>query len=95
MKKQDQKIELVNGEFTPTQAADIIISLINQKINYHKIKRFQMWESNHESDLLPLNNRIEELEQEKKTAIYFIEKMRLEGAHLKINGIINMTSCEP
>ena len=89
-----QEIQLVKGEFTPSQASDIIMALINQKINYHKIEGLQNWERNHKYDHEPLNNRINELEEEKRIAADFISKMREQGKNLKIKGIIEMTASE-
>ncbi|WP_417371816.1 hypothetical protein [Gelidibacter japonicus] len=91
---KEQKIQLVNGEFTPSQASDVIMSLINQKINYHKIEGLQLWERNHKYDQEPLSNRIKELEVERKIASDFISKMREEGKNLKITGILKMTALE-
>ncbi|MFT6137830.1 MAG: hypothetical protein ACJA0U_002611 [Salibacteraceae bacterium] len=89
---QQQDIKLVKGEFTPSQASDVIMSLINQKINYHKIERLQNWERNHKYDREPINNRIKELEEEMKTAADFISKMKKEGKNLEINGTLKMTA---
>lgn len=89
-----QEIQLVKGEFTPSQASDVIMALINQKINYHKIEGLQNWERNHKYDQEPLNNRINELEEEKRIAADFISKMREQGKNLKIKGIIEITASE-
>lgn len=89
-----QEIQLVKGEFTPSQASDVTMALINQKINYHKIEGLQNWERNHKYDQEPLNNRINELEEEKRIAADFISKMSEQGKNLKIKGIIEMTASE-
>lgn len=94
IKIQEQEIQLVKGEFTPSQASDVIMSLITQKINYHKIEGLQNWERDHKYDQEPLNNRINELEEEKRIAADFISKMREQGKNLKIKGIIEMTASE-
>ena len=86
-----KKIQLVKGRFTPTQAMDIILSLINQKINYHKIERIQLWEKNHKSDPEPLSKRILELQEEKKSAEKFLLKMKAEGKDVTINGVLEFT----
>ncbi len=88
--KIQQEIQLVKGEFTPSQASEIINSLINQKINYHKLEGLQRWERNHQYDQEPLNRRIEELENEKIRAEEFISKIKDEGKNLKINGILEL-----
>lgn len=90
-----QKVHLVNGVFTPAEAADIIGSLIDEKINFHKIQRLQRWEGDHKCDTGDLNDRITELEHDRAQALEFIAQVRKEGQTLRINGILEMTVAEP
>lgn len=65
-KIETKHIKLVDGEFTPSQALDILSTLIDEKINYHKVEKLQHWESNHHKDPHPLLKGIQELEKQKK-----------------------------
>ncbi|MDP5105015.1 MAG: hypothetical protein NWQ31_02460 [Polaribacter sp.] len=91
---QEQKIQLVKGGFTPNQASDVVMSLLNQKINYHKLESIQQWEQNHKYDREPLKKRIQQLEAEKEIAAEFISKIKLEGKKLNIEGILVMKATE-
>jgi len=91
IEKATQKIQLVKGDFTPSEASDVIMSLINQKINFHKLQRLQMWEGNHKCNTDHLDGRIEELEKEKEYAREFINSFRGLGQNLKINGILEIS----
>ena len=93
-KKTLQNIQLVKGEFTPSEASDVIRALIDQKINFHKIQRMQLWEGSHDGEMGPLNGRIEELQEEKKNAKKFIAKMRGLGRNIKIDGVLKITDAE-
>ena len=86
-----KKIQLVKGEFSPSEASHIISSLIDEKINFHKIQRLQMWEGNHKCKPEELNGRIEELEKEKEITRAFINSMRGLGKNLKIAGSLKIT----
>ena len=86
-----QKIQLIKGEFSPPEAAQIIMNLIDEKINFHKIQRLQLWEDNHKCKTDQLDKRIEELKKEKATAREFINSIRSPGQSLKINGVIEIT----
>lgn len=90
-KKTTQKIQLVKGEFTPSEASHIIMNLIDEKINFHKIQRLQIWEGNHKCETDELDGRIEELQKEKEIAREFINNTRSLGQKLKINGILDIT----
>ena len=87
----DQRtIQLVKGSFTPSEATDVIFSLIDEKINFHKLQKLTQWEGNHRSKSPQLNNRIEELEQEKETARRIIELARGQGKNVRISGVLKM-----
>jgi hypothetical protein len=87
-----QKFQLVKGAFTPSEAAHVVMSLIDEKINFHKVQKLQLWEGNHKCQTGPLDGRIAELEQEKKAAAAFIEKTRKLGQSLEIDGILKITA---
>ena len=56
-----QEIKLVEGHFTPSDASDIIGSVLDVKINFHKLKRLSKTEGN-EKDLCEYDSdRITEL----------------------------------
>ena len=85
------EIQLVKGDFSPMEASQIILSLINEKINFHKIERLQIWECNHNCETKPLDKRIEELEQEKINVKQIIEKAKELGAQIKIDGVLSVS----
>jgi hypothetical protein len=86
-----QNIQLVTGEFTPSEASHIIMNLIDEKINFHKLQRLQLWEGNHKCNTDQLNGRIQELQKEKEIAREFINSSRGHGQNLKINGTLEIT----
>lgn len=94
MENQELIVKLVEGEFTPVQASDIMRSLIKQKINFHKIESLQKWERNHDHDHEPIGNRIEQLQQAEKDAKAFIIKMKKEGKKIRIHGSLTISSVE-
>jgi hypothetical protein len=87
---KDKKIKLVDGEFSPMQASDLLNALIDQKINYHKIENLQHWEQDHNNDPKPYLNRISELEKEKKAINQYISDLKKQGKKLKIHSILNI-----
>ncbi|MBZ9777385.1 hypothetical protein LB452_00485 [Psychroflexus sp. CAK8W] len=87
---KDKKVKLVEGEFTPSQASDILHALIDQKINYHKIENLQHWEQDHNKDPKPYIQRIQELENEKKAIDHYLSNIKKEGKKLSIDGVLNL-----
>lgn len=89
--KVAQKIQLVKGEFTPSEASHIIMNLLDEKIKFHKIQKFQIWQRDHQCKTDRLDGRIEELEKEREVTREFINSIRGLGQNLKINGILEIT----
>ncbi len=91
MKKEMQKVKLVDGTFTPIQASDVVSSLIDKKINFHKVENLQNWERDHSSDPQPIIDRINELEVAKSEAKAFIKEMKNSGKNIKIEGELKIS----
>ncbi|WP_127844115.1 hypothetical protein [Psychroflexus aestuariivivens] len=89
-----KEINLVDGEFTKSQAMDIVSALIDQKINYHRIEGMQFWESNHQIDKKPINNRVEQLKAEKEKFQDMIRSLSSNQTKLKIDGVLKIEIIE-
>ncbi len=86
-----QKVQLVEGAFTATEAADVVNALIDEKINFHKIQRWCHNEHDENCDNTYTNARIQELLAEKKRAKEILAEARRSGAKVSINGILEIT----
>lgn len=84
-------VQLIDGTFTPSETSDLVSSLIEEKINFHKIQRLQQWEGNHHANSNHLEERIVALEQEKADAKEFIAEYRATGKKLTVRGIIEIS----
>ncbi|WP_091868689.1 hypothetical protein [Pricia antarctica] len=92
--KTGQIIQLIKGEFSPSEASLIISTLIDQKINFHKMQRLQHWEGNHGFETSELDGRIKELVEEKRTAKEFFAAIKGEKRKLKIDGVIKIEDAD-
>mgnify|MGYP001031066931 FL=1 len=91
MDKKEQEVRLVDGTFTPIQAADIVSSLIEQKINFHKVENLQHWEKNHKNDAKPFIQRVKDLEEAEKEAKSFILDEERKDKKIKIKGNLTIS----
>jgi hypothetical protein len=89
-----QKVQLVEGRFTPSEAADVISALIAEKINFHKIQRLSHLEGDETADCSQSNSRIKELEDERMIAREFIKIAKMEGYNIRINGTLEISFAE-
>jgi hypothetical protein len=90
-KTTTQEINLIEGNFTPTEASDILIALIDHKINFHKLERMSVYALQPDGDITESSGRIHELECDKGITKDFISIARREGKKLKISGTIQLT----
>lgn len=89
--KIDQSIRIVDGEFTPEEANDIVRALVNEKINFHKLQRLAIWEGDVNANASFPNSRIEELEGEKIKFNEFVKLARKGGSMLRIEGDLKVS----
>ena len=66
-----QKVQLIEGQFTPSEAKDLISSLISEKINFHKIQRLGQVIHDENCDTKYSEERIMDLITERKIAKEF------------------------
>lgn len=88
--KTEQKIDLINGRYTASEAADIINSVLDVKINFHKIHRLSITEGNENDKCEHDNGRISELMHEKQIAKEFFAQARVQGKKLKMTSVIQI-----
>ena len=91
---KDQKVNLVEGEFTPSEALDVVTSLIDQKINFHKLQRLSWCEGDQNANTKYPDGRIQELMKERENAKEFINSLRNQGLTLKIQGELVISIAE-
>ena len=94
LKQTTQKVHLVDGMFTPSEALDVIQSLIDQKINFHKIQRLSWREGQADCNTDYPDGRIAELLAEKKKIRAHINELRSRGNLIRIDGILNISEVE-
>jgi hypothetical protein len=87
--KADEQIKFIDGTFNAEDALEVLLSVINDKINFHSSlllsnkERFGVDASNSEK-------RIEELRSEKLSVMELLEEAKSSGALVKINSSINI-----
>lgn len=88
MKNSTQSVDLIKGNFTPTEASDLLIAFLDHKINFHKLERLAVYAVHPNGDTAEPSDRINELEYDKNIVKDFISLARRDGKNLKINSSI-------
>jgi hypothetical protein len=84
---------LIKGNFTPSEAREVLMSLIRSKISFHKKKNLRSYEHNgsedHES-----KERIEELEKMRKQLLMILENADRDGISIKMESDLTIEFLE-
>ncbi len=86
-----QKIQLIEGQFTPSEASDIICGMLTEKIKFHKVQRLSEFIGNCESSDTDSHRRIAELEEERRKMKAFAAEARATGSKITISGTLQMS----
>ena len=91
MKKQDEhEFKLIDGQFHPNDAMNILMSLFNSKIEYHQLESFSN-QIRSGSDVSSSQNRIQSLRDSVENMKTILKEADLNGKQLKIEGLIQIT----
>lgn len=89
MENKELNFKLIDGEFSADEAQKILMSLINNKIDFHNLFAF----SNHirfNNDVNGSKKRIEELTKTREDVIAITQRANQEGYHFNIKGTIQL-----
>ncbi|MGB5645983.1 MAG: hypothetical protein WBM55_02605 [Muriicola sp.] len=89
----NDSITFIKGRFSPPEAADILLSLLNDKIKFHTVKSLNL--RTEEPDLnMASEERIKNLKEAKKTVERLVLKAHKEGLILSIKSAIEIELIE-
>lgn len=91
--ESNQKLELINGQYTPTDAREVLLALINHKINFNNMAAFSAEERTNES-VEHYRKRVKQLQELREAVINLIEEAAAGGYDLRINGSFGVTLVE-
>lgn len=82
--------KLISGTFTPDDAREILLEMVNCKINFHNIKVLRSLVSYNQPDSVS-EERIQELKQAKEELLAIIQKAKDENIDLHIESLIHIS----
>lgn len=88
-----EKVKLIEGEFTPTEAKEILLNMISSKIQFHTINDFSSDIRTGRPDTKS-RERLAELRRAKEKITNFIKKAEKEGLLIDIQSSITLSCRE-
>lgn len=90
----EESIKFITGKYSPAEAADILISVLNDKIKFHSLRSLNLTASD-SSTRLNSEKRIEELTAVKKKVEKMVSQAHRENRYLDISSSINIKMVDP
>ena len=88
--KEIKAVSLIDGKFTPSQAADILNVMIDKKINFHKLQVLSRVEGNELDQCTFDKDRLTDLQNNKIRLNEIIKDARANGLKLKLSSTISI-----
>lgn len=89
-KKLSHIIQLVKDNCPPDEAAELIETLVGDRIRLHNIQMLRRWEGNHRFDSTPFDQKIVELKTQRKNARELLAEAREQGYNLEVSASIEL-----
>lgn len=89
-KQSTHDFKLIDGQFNPSEALHVLISLFNSKINYHQLESF----SNHVrlgTNLSDSETKVQSLQESVEGIKQIIKVAGANGKKLKIQSFVHIT----
>lgn len=86
---QKQTLKLIDGTFSASEAREVLMNLINSKIQFHNLKNFSSEERFGHLNVDSLN-RIEELKDASEAILDFVNAAGWEKKKIVISSFIKM-----
>ncbi|MEI6536293.1 MAG: hypothetical protein WCN98_13180 [Verrucomicrobiaceae bacterium] len=90
--KDKQRFQLIDGTFTPSDAAQVLLSLVKSKISFHDIQLFSNKER-YGRDVDHSEKRLAKLKQLEASLKDILESAARSNHTLKVDGWIEISSC--
>jgi hypothetical protein len=85
----NEHIKFIQGNFTPAEAADVLLSLLNDKIKFHTVKALNLRQNENDS-VCSSTERILRLKEAKKRVEELVVSAHKNGMELKIDSSIEI-----
>lgn len=80
-----QKVQFINETFSPSEAKDVILKVIDDQINYYKLQDLSCWMKNNPSQQEVACDRIAQMKQKKEQLSEIIKEAEAVGQKVKLS----------
>ncbi|NCT93461.1 MAG: hypothetical protein GXC72_03480 [Chitinophagaceae bacterium] len=84
-----ENVKLINGVFTPDEAKEVLLTLLNHKINFHRMRNFSSEERLGEPDPAS-TKRLAELYKSREQVLALLDRVNTSGHKLVIESMVHI-----
>jgi len=85
-----QKFQVIQDRFSPSEAKEVVCSMIDPYIQYYKLQYMRNWEGDHEFDSSSIDKKIDMLNAMKGELENSINRADSEGFMLNLEGLLDL-----
>jgi len=85
-----QKIKVIEDNFSPVEAKQVMHSLIDQYINYYNLLYLRNWEADHHFNSADIDRKIKLLKSMKRNVEDTVRKAEREGCLLNLEELLQL-----
>ncbi|MCU0348248.1 MAG: hypothetical protein MUC59_15005 [Saprospiraceae bacterium] len=89
-KEVSRIIQLVKENCPPDEAAELIETLVGERIRLHNIQMLRSWEGNHRFDPASCDQKIVEMKAQSKNARTFLKEAKELGFNVEVSATIEL-----
>lgn len=91
VQESTKQLKLIEGKFSKSQALSIINSVVDVKINFHKLQRLSIIEGNINDKCVYDNSRITALIKDKSDMKEYLKSIKSKDCTIKISSTIHVS----
>lgn len=84
-----ENVTLINGVFTPDEAKEVLLTLLNHKINFHRMRNFSSEERYGKPDPVS-EKRLSELYESRDQVLSLLTNATASGYKLEIESLVSI-----
>ncbi|MEM9023082.1 MAG: hypothetical protein AAGB22_05040 [Bacteroidota bacterium] len=88
---QTEQLALIEDEMSATQAADMLMAMLDEAVNFYRLQKLQVLIGDECNDCVDQEVKINLLQDRKKTLKSFLDRAKAGGYTLGVSGDIKFT----
>lgn len=86
-----EEMKFITEDFAPSDARELVNTILDRYSNFYKLQYITQWEKDHGTDKASFDNKVNEIQEQKKQLNEIIALARQEGKSVQVEGKIELT----